>query len=88
MLITEESYTSVASFLDQDPIPTYGENDEKKVKFSGRRIRTKLYKAGNGLLIHADVNGSLNILRKVVPTAFSLGIGGVVVRPVGVIPGK
>ena len=88
VLITEESYTSVASFLDQDPIPTYGENDEKKVKFSGRRIRTKLYKAGNGLLIHADVNGSLNILRKVVPTAFSLGIGGVVVRPVGVIPGK
>ncbi|ULP73210.1 hypothetical protein BDGGKGIB_02863 [Nodularia sphaerocarpa UHCC 0038] len=44
------------------------------------RIRTKLYKAGNGKLIHADVNGSLNILRKVVPTAFSLGIGGVVVR--------
>jgi putative transposase len=30
----------------------------------------------------------LNILRKVVPTAFSLGIGGVVVRPVGIIPGK
>ncbi|HLP91096.1 MAG TPA: transposase [Nostocaceae cyanobacterium] len=88
VLITEESYTSLASFLDQDTIPTYGENDEKKVKFSGSRIRTKLYKAGNGLLIHADVNGSLNILRKVVPTAFSLGIGGVVVRPVGVIPGK
>ncbi|WP_243406919.1 hypothetical protein [Cuspidothrix issatschenkoi] len=58
------------------------------VKFSDRRIKTKLYKSGNGQLIHVDVNASLNILRKVVPTAFSLGIGGVVVRPVGVIPGK
>ncbi|WP_066380575.1 MULTISPECIES: RNA-guided endonuclease TnpB family protein [unclassified Anabaena] len=88
VLVSEESYTSVASFLDQDTLPTYGESDFKEVKFSGRRIKTKLYRAGNGLLIHADVNGSLNILRKVVPTAFSLGIGGVVVRPVGVIPGK
>jgi putative transposase len=88
VLVSEESYTSVASFLDQDTIPTYGKADSKEVKFSGRRIRTKLYRAGNGLLIHADVNGSLNILRKVVPTAFSLGIEGVVVRPVGVIPGK
>ncbi|WP_353931022.1 transposase [Okeanomitos corallinicola TIOX110] len=88
VLVSEESYTSVASFLDQDVIPTYGKVDSKEVKFSGRRIKTKLYRAGNGLLIHADVNGSLNILRKVVPTAFSLGIEGVVVRPVGVIPGK
>ncbi|MBD2296573.1 IS200/IS605 family element transposase accessory protein TnpB, partial [Anabaena sphaerica FACHB-251] len=88
VLVAEESYTSVASFLDQDTIPTYGKADSQEVKFSGRRIRTKLYKAGNGKLIHADVNGSLNILRKVVPTAFSLGIEGVVVRPVGVIPGK
>ncbi|WP_242039687.1 transposase [Anabaena sphaerica] len=60
----------------------------RSVKFSSRRIKTKLYKAGNGKLIHADINGSLNILKKVVPTAFSLGIEGVVVRPVGVIPGK
>lgn len=88
VIISEESYTSVSSFLDQDTIPTYGKADSQEVKFSGRRISTKLYRAGNGLLIHADVNGSLNILRKVVPTAFSLGIGGVVVRPVGVIPGQ
>jgi putative transposase len=88
VLVSEESYTSVASFLDQDTIPIYGKADSKEVKFSGRRIKTKFYQTGNGLLIHADVNGSLNILRKVVPTAFSLGIEGVVVRPVGVIPGK
>jgi putative transposase len=73
--------------IHQDPIPAYGEANSKEVKFSGRRISTKFYRADNGLLIYADVNGSLNILRKVVPTAFSLGIGGVVVRPVGVIPG-
>ncbi|MEA5577956.1 transposase [Anabaena sp. UHCC 0451] len=88
ILIAEVSYTSIASFLDQDPIPTEGETNAHQVKFSGQRIRTKLYRAGNGLLIHADVNGSLNILRKVIPTAFSRGIEGVIVRPVGVIPYK
>ena len=42
----------------------------------------RLYKASNGLKYNADVNGSLKILRKVVPNAFSNGIMGVVVHPV------
>ena len=67
VLVFEESYTSVASFLDQDPIPTYGKADSKEVKFSGYRIRTKLYRAGNGKLIHADVNGSLKYFKKSSP---------------------
>ena len=58
----EESYTSKASFLDDDDIPVYGEAENPK--FSGHRIKRGLYKSGNGRLINADVNGSYNILRK------------------------
>jgi putative transposase len=55
----EESYTSVASFLDLDEIPIYGEVTEgEKVKFSGRRIKRGLYRSGSGKLINADVNAS------------------------------
>ena len=38
--------------------------------------------------INADVNGSYNIMRKVIPTVFDGGIEGVVVRPIRVTPGK
>lgn len=59
----EESYTSKASFVDQDKIPTYGESD-KKTTFSGKRISRGLYQTKNGFLLNADVNGSYNILVK------------------------
>lgn len=62
VITQEESYTSKASFLDNDDIPVYGEVENPK--FSGRRVKRGLYKAGNGQLINADVNGSYNILRK------------------------
>lgn len=58
----EESYTSKASFLDNDDIPVYGEVDNPK--FSGCRIKRGLYRSNGGRLINADVNGSYNILRK------------------------
>ena len=51
-----------------------------RYRFSGYDVRRRLYKASNGLEYNADVNGSLNILRKAVPNAFSNGIMGVVVR--------
>ena len=60
--VQEESYTSKASFLDNDNIPVYGEVEDPK--FSGRRIKRGLYRAGDGQLINADVNGSYNILKK------------------------
>ena len=59
----EESYTSKASFVDQDKIPTYGESD-KKPTFSGKRISRGLYQTKNGFFLNADVNGSYNILVK------------------------
>lgn len=58
----EESYTSKASFLDNDDIPVHGETENPR--FSGRRIKRGLYQSGNGQLINADVNGSYNIMRK------------------------
>jgi len=80
VIINEESYTSIASFLDMDDIPVY----QKGVKhtFSGKRIKRGLYRSANSQLINADVNGSYNILRKAVPNALSDGIEGIVVCPV------
>ena len=59
----EESYTSKVSFFDNDFIPTYQVNDEL-FKSSGKRIKRGLYKTKDCLLINADINGSLNIMRK------------------------
>ena len=53
----EESYTSKCSFLDREPIC-------KKDKYFGRRVHRGLYKSSTGIKINADVNGSLNIMRK------------------------
>jgi IS605 OrfB family transposase len=88
VLITEESYTSKASFLDGDFIPTYGDKDADSVVFSGKRVKRGLYKSKDGTLINADVNGSCNIMRKVIPTAFTNGIGSCVVQPRRIEPLK
>lgn len=61
---TEESYTSQASFLDDDFLPTYGEKPTNW-KASGKRIKRGLYQTKNGFLVNADANGASNILRKV-----------------------
>jgi putative transposase len=60
----EESYTSKASFLDNDDIPKYNQDNPIDYKFSGIRVKRGLYKTKNGMLINADVNGALNILKK------------------------
>ncbi|WP_214628263.1 RNA-guided endonuclease InsQ/TnpB family protein [Paenibacillus agaridevorans] len=64
VILTEEAYTSKASFLDQDPLPRHDE--EGTWTFSGKRIHRGLYRSTKGL-IHADVNGAANIMRKVFP---------------------
>ena len=88
VITEEESYTSRASFLNLDFIPNYGDERAKNIKFSGYRESRGMYKIkGQKTRINADVNGSYNILRKVIPTAFSQGIEGVVVRPVRITPG-
>ena len=69
VIVHEESYTSKASFLDNDPTPTYG--DAFEGRFSGKRIKRGMYKTKEGHLINADVNAAYNIMRKVVPNALS-----------------
>jgi transposase, IS605 orfB family len=59
VILTEESYTSKCSFLD-------GETLEEHENYLGKRIERGLFKSAKGKLINADLNGSLNILRKVV----------------------
>jgi transposase len=78
--ITEESYTSQASFLDADPLPVYG--DAVIPAFSGRRVTRGLYRAADGRPLNADVNGSYNIIRKGAPDAFAQGSSGCVVHPI------
>ena len=70
VLITEESYTSKASFLDCDPLPVCKPNDDTKHTFSGKRVKRGLYRASNERYINADINGAYNIVRKVAPDAF------------------
>ena len=59
VIVTEESYTSKCSFLDDEDICKHEE-------YVGKRIKRGLYKASDGRLINADVNGALNILKKVI----------------------
>ncbi|WP_280772314.1 RNA-guided endonuclease InsQ/TnpB family protein, partial [Salipaludibacillus daqingensis] len=73
---TEESYTSKASFLDNDNLPVYGKSNVKN-SFSGQRITRGMYRSKNKTLINADVNGSANIMRKAFPKAFEETISSV-----------
>lgn len=66
VLEQEESYTSKASALDFDKIPVYN-GKSVDTKFSGRRTKRGLYKTKQGVLINADLNGALNIMRKAFP---------------------
>lgn len=88
VVLQEESYTSKASFLDQDNLPVYEEKTTKKTGFTGKRICRGLYRTKSGKIINADVNASYNILRKAFPEAFSYGIESCVVQPRRVTPTK
>lgn len=60
----EESYTSKSDFLANDDLPKLNQDNPKKHTFSGKRITRGQYKSSIGIIINADVNASLNILRK------------------------
>jgi len=55
--ITEESYTSKCSFLDNEII-------SKQSEYKGRRSKRGLFRSSTGKLINADINGAFNIIRK------------------------
>ena len=74
VIITEESYTSKCSFIDNEKI-------QKHATYCGNREKRGLFISKQGRKINADLNGSLNILRKVVPNCFANGIEGSLVSP-------
>ena len=74
---TEEGYTSGTSFLDnEEPVK---ENYDKQ-----RRVYRGLFVGKSGKTINADVNGAYQIMKKVVPDAFSEGIEGAGLHPIRV----
>ena len=68
----EESYTSKASFLDGDDIPTYNPDNPQEYKFSGKRVKRGLYRSRDGHLLSADANGAANIGKKCSLDGFNL----------------
>lgn len=79
VLLEDEGHTSKCSFLDNEPIRHHD-------NYLGRRISRGLFKASNGTLINADVNGGYNIKRKAVPNAFTAdGIEGVGLHPYSIL---
>jgi putative transposase len=74
VILNEESYTSKCSFIDMEDV-------KKHDSYVGKRIKRGLFKSKGGILINADLNGSYNIMRKVVPNVFNKGIEGFVVSP-------
>jgi transposase len=71
----EESYTSKCSFKDSESI-------RKHENYKGNRIKRGLFKSSDGFKYNADLNGSLNILRKEFPNCFTKGIEGLLVSPI------
>lgn len=77
VVLTEESYTSGTSFLD-DELPI------KEFYAKKRRKHRGLFVSNQHALINADVNAAYQIMKKVFPNDFSDGIEGVVLHPVKV----
>ena len=69
VVVVTEEYTSKCSFLDNEPL-------YKQDSYQSRGIKRGLFRNRNGTLINADVNGSLNIVRRALPNAFVEGIQG------------
>ena len=65
-MTVEESYTSKTSFLDEEKLHSYKANRPKKrYNFLGNRFTRSLFQTKKGYVIHADINASFNIIRKV-----------------------
>ena len=61
VITTEESYTSKCSFFDNEEMCHHDQ-------YQGKRIKRGLFRTSDRKTINSDVNGALNIIRKVIPT--------------------
>lgn len=77
VILTEESYTSGTSFLDN-------ESPAKVYYNKKRRVKRGLFVSNKGIKLNADVNAAFQIMKKVFPNVFADGIEGVVLHPVRV----
>lgn len=59
----EESYTSKCSLIDLEQV-------KKQEMYLGKRVKRGLFQTNKGILLNADINGSGNILRKVIGDAW------------------
>ena len=59
VILHEESYTSKCSFLDNESIECHN-------IYMGKRVHRGLFRSASGKYINADLNGSLNIMKKVI----------------------
>lgn len=76
VIIHEESYTSKCDALALEDL-------KHKEQYFGKRVKRGLFKSRTSEIINADINGSLNILRKVIGNDFiSLLDRGLVKNPV------
>ncbi len=75
VISNEESYTSKCDALALEEV-------RKHDTYLGKRVKRGLFRSSIGKTINADVNGAINILRKVVPNLLSDGIEGVGLHPI------
>ncbi len=52
VIVTEESYTSIASLMDNDAIPVDKNGEKNQSTFSGKRVKRSWYSTGCGRLIN------------------------------------
>jgi putative transposase len=74
VILTEESYTSGTSFLDNES-PIKENYNKSRRKYRGLFISNK------GIKINADINGAYQIMKKVFPKVFTDGIEGAGLHP-------
>ena len=67
-----ESYTSKCSFLDDEEVC-------KHDSYKGKRVKRGLFLSGSNKIINADINGSLNILKRGI--GFSFKVENDIFRP-------
>jgi len=79
VVTTEESYTSKCDHLAFEEMKHHE-------KYLGTRVKRGLFKSSTGILLNADINGALGVLRKVIGDSFlkkSVPDRGLVVNPLG-----